>query len=136
MKYNCQTSWINLLSKQRNENKRYTSFEKQRLKLSEQIKLKVYVNIDTKGNIVTGSEQIYEADFVCIAGGLYPLAAAVAGCPFRYIPELGGHVPLHSETMETPLSGLFVAGNITGIESENCNGTRNCCWIFNCKTSK
>ena len=77
------------------------------------------VNIDTKGNIVTGSEQIYEADFVCIAGGLYPLAelAAVAGCPFRYIPELGGHVPLHSETMETPLSGLFVAGNITGIES-------------------
>lgn len=76
-------------------------------------------NIDTKGNIVTGSEQIYEADFVCIAGGLYPLAelAAVAGCPFRYIPELGGHVPLHSETMETPLPGLFVAGNITGIES-------------------
>ncbi|MGG0233310.1 NAD(P)/FAD-dependent oxidoreductase [Bacillus tropicus] len=76
-------------------------------------------NIDTKGNIVTGSEQIYEADFVCIAGGLYPLAelAAVAGCPFRYIPELGGHVPLHSETMETPLAGLFVAGNITGVES-------------------
>lgn len=76
-------------------------------------------NIDTKGNIVTGSEQIYEADFVCIAGGLYPLAelAAVAGCPFRYIPELGGHVPLHSETMETPLPGLLVAGNITGIES-------------------
>ncbi|MCU5370731.1 MULTISPECIES: NAD(P)/FAD-dependent oxidoreductase [Bacillus cereus group] len=76
-------------------------------------------NIDTKGNIITGSEQIYEADFVCIAGGLYPLAelAAVAGCPFRYIPELGGHVPLHSETMETPLPGLFVAGNITGIES-------------------
>ncbi len=76
-------------------------------------------NIDTKGNIITGSEQIYEADFVCIAGGLYPLAelAAVAGCPFRYIPELGGHVPLHSETMETPLTGLFVAGNITGIES-------------------
>ena len=76
-------------------------------------------NIDTKGNIITGSEQIYEADFVCIAGGLYPLAelAAVAGCPFRYIPELGGHVPLHSEAMETPLPGLFVAGNITGIES-------------------
>ncbi|MGE7887012.1 NAD(P)/FAD-dependent oxidoreductase [Bacillus cereus] len=76
-------------------------------------------NIDSKGNVMNGSEQIYEADFVCIAGGLYPLAelAAVAGCPFRYISELGGHVPLHSETMETPLPGLFVAGNITGIES-------------------
>ncbi len=77
------------------------------------------VDIDANGNIVAGSETIYEADFVCIAGGLYPLAelAAVAGCPFQYVPELGGHVPHHSETMETPLKGLFVAGNITGIES-------------------
>ncbi|MFS0906221.1 NAD(P)/FAD-dependent oxidoreductase [Priestia aryabhattai] len=76
-------------------------------------------DIDAKGNIVVGSETIYEADFVCIAGGLYPLAelAAIVGCPFQYIPELGGHVPHHSETMETPLEGLFVAGNITGIES-------------------
>ncbi|MBM7714876.1 sarcosine oxidase subunit alpha [Bacillus thermophilus] len=77
------------------------------------------VNIDSRGNIMSNSQTEYEADFVCIAGGLYPLAelAAVAGCPFRYIPELGGHVPVHSETMETPLEGLFVAGNITGIES-------------------
>ena len=76
-------------------------------------------NIDSKGNVINGTEKIYEADFVCIAGGLYPLAelAAVADCPFHYISELGGHVPLHSETMETPLPGLFVAGNITGIES-------------------
>ncbi|MDG1567386.1 NAD(P)/FAD-dependent oxidoreductase [Bacillus cereus] len=76
-------------------------------------------NIDSKGNVINGTEKIYEADFVCIAGGLYPLAelAAVAGCPFHYISELGGYVPLHSETMETPLPGLFVAGNITGIES-------------------
>ncbi|MEH7457214.1 FAD-dependent oxidoreductase [Bacillus sp. JJ1127] len=76
-------------------------------------------SIDAKGDIIVGSEEVYEADFVCIAGGLYPLAelAAIAGCPFQYIPELGGHVPLHSEAMETPLAGLFVAGNITGIES-------------------
>lgn len=76
-------------------------------------------DIDSSGNIEKGSDFIYDADFVCIAGGLYPLAelAAIAGCPFEYIPELGGHVPLHSEKMETPLPGLFVAGNITGIES-------------------
>ena len=76
-------------------------------------------NTDTYGNIISGTETIYEADFVCIAGGLYPLAelAAVAGCPFQHVPELGGHVPCHSEIMETPLEGLFVAGNITGIES-------------------
>ncbi|WP_102274126.1 NAD(P)/FAD-dependent oxidoreductase [Cytobacillus massiliigabonensis] len=74
---------------------------------------------DVNGTIIPGTETVNEADFVCIAGGLYPLAelAAVSGCPFQYIPELGGHVPHHSETMETPLTGLFVAGNITGIES-------------------
>ena len=43
--------------------------------------------------------------------------ASVIGCPFKYVEELGGHVPVHNEQMETPLEGLFVAGNITGIES-------------------
>src|SRR5699024_10876724 len=39
------------------------------------------------------------------------------GCPFVYQEELGGHVPIHNEKMETPLEGIYVAGNITGIES-------------------
>lgn len=75
--------------------------------------------ITPDGQPIAGSERVIPADFVCIAGGLSPLAelAAVAGCPFAYIPSLGGHVPLHNERMETPLPGLYVAGNITGIES-------------------
>ncbi|USK54201.1 FAD-dependent oxidoreductase [Cytobacillus solani] len=86
---------------------------------TEQVEGVRVADTDANGNIIPGTETVYEADFVCIAGGLYPLAelAAVSGCPFQYIPELGGHVPHHSETMETPLEGLFVAGNITGIES-------------------
>ncbi|RKP54101.1 FAD-dependent oxidoreductase [Cohnella endophytica] len=76
-------------------------------------------DIDSEGVPIPGTERLIEADFVCIAGGLYPLAelAAVAGCPFRYAPELGGHVPAHDESMRTPLQGLYVAGNITGVES-------------------
>jgi sarcosine oxidase subunit alpha len=75
--------------------------------------------VRTDGSVVEDTEKFVEADFVCIAGGLYPLAelAAVAGCPFRYVPPLGGHVPLHDESMRTPLSRLYVAGNITGVES-------------------
>lgn len=74
------------------------------------------VNID--GSVVKGTEEIIQADFVCIAGGLYPLAelASIAGCSFHYIEQLGGFVPLHSSTMETNLAGLYMAGNITGIE--------------------
>lgn len=77
------------------------------------------VTIDSNGTPISGTEREVSVDFVCIAGGLYPLAelASIAGCPFYYIAELGGHVPLHNERMETPLEGLFVAGNITGIES-------------------
>ncbi|ALC81713.1 MULTISPECIES: NAD(P)/FAD-dependent oxidoreductase [Bacillus] len=74
--------------------------------------------INADGEVVSGSEEHIQVDFVCIAGGLYPLAelAAVAGCPFYLVEELGGYVPLHNERMETPLEGLYVAGNITGIE--------------------
>lgn len=74
--------------------------------------------ISPGGNVVAGSEENIKADFVCIAGGLYPLAelASVGGCPFYLVEELGGYVPLHNERMETTLDGLYVAGNITGIE--------------------
>lgn len=74
--------------------------------------------INASGEVIEGTEENISADFVCIAGGLYPLAelAAVAGCPFYYIEELGGYVPLHNERMKTVLDGLYVAGNITGVE--------------------
>lgn len=77
------------------------------------------VHITPDGEIVPNSEEIIDVDFVCIAGGLYPLTelAAVVGCPFYYAEELGGHVPIHNEMMETPIEGIFLAGNITGIES-------------------
>ncbi|OMI25393.1 sarcosine oxidase subunit alpha [Bacillus haynesii] len=74
--------------------------------------------INAEGEVIYGSEEHIQVDFVCIAGGLYPLAelAAVAGCPFYLVEELGGYIPLHNERMESPLEGMYVAGNITGIE--------------------
>lgn len=77
------------------------------------------VDITADGEVISGTEEEFPVDFVCIAGGLYPLAelAAVVGCPFKYLEELGGHVPVHNDKMETPIEGIYVAGNITGIES-------------------
>lgn len=85
----------------------------------DQVESVTMVDVTAKGKVIKGTEQTIEVDFVCIAGGLYPLAelAAVAGCPTQFVESLGGHVPVHNEKMETPLDGLFVAGNITGIES-------------------
>jgi len=65
-----------------------------------------------------GKDKQVEVDAVCLSAGLYPMAdlAQVAGCPLVDIPELGGIVPIHGPDMSTPVKGLFVAGNITGIE--------------------
>ena len=40
----------------------------------------------------------------------------MAGCEFCYIPAFGGHVPLHNWDMETTIQGLYVAGDVTGVE--------------------
>ena len=40
----------------------------------------------------------------------------MAGCEFCYIPAFGGHVPLHDHNMETTVHGLYVAGDVTGVE--------------------
>ena len=76
------------------------------------------VTVTKEGEVIPGSEENIEVDFVCIAGGLSPLAELVAltGVPFYHVPELGGRVPLHNDEMKTNLEGLYVAGNITGVE--------------------
>ncbi|MCG7336558.1 NAD(P)/FAD-dependent oxidoreductase [Sporosarcina sp. ACRSM] len=86
---------------------------------TEKVESVTMCDLTPEGEVIPGTEKKIEVDFVCIAGGLYPLTelAAVIGCPFQYVEELGGHVPIHNEQMETPLEGLYVAGNITGIES-------------------
>lgn len=85
----------------------------------DQVESVTICDIHPDGQPIKGSETTIDVDFVCIAGGLYPLMelAALVGCPANYVEELGGHVPIHNEQMETPLEGLYVAGNITGVES-------------------
>src|SRR5690625_6945088 len=49
------------------------------------------VDVTIDGDIIRGTEQTIPVDFVCIAGGLYPLEEldAVVSCPFQYSVELG-----------------------------------------------
>jgi thioredoxin reductase len=74
--------------------------------------------IDKDWQPVPGTEQTLEVDTICLAVGLSPMSelAWMAGCQFIYIPSLGGHVPLHDEDMETTVPGIYVAGDIAGIE--------------------
>jgi len=74
-------------------------------------------NVDVDGRALGQAEQI-AVDLVCIAGGLYPLSelAGAAGCLMAHVEELGGEVPIFSDGLQTSEKGLFVAGNMTGVE--------------------
>ncbi|KYO66849.1 NAD(P)/FAD-dependent oxidoreductase [Thermovenabulum gondwanense] len=74
--------------------------------------------VDDKWQPVPGTEKVFNVDVMCIAVGLSPLAELLwqAGCQMVYVPELGGHVPLRNENMETTVPGIFVAGDVAGVE--------------------
>ena len=74
--------------------------------------------VDEKWNIIEGSEKTFDVDTVCLAVGLNPMTELLwmTGCEFDFIPAFGGHVPLHDENMETSKEGIYVAGDVTGVE--------------------
>jgi thioredoxin reductase len=74
--------------------------------------------VDKDWQPIVGTEQNLDVDTIGLAVGLSPLAelAWMAGCQFIYLPGLGGWVPVHDEAMETSLPGIYVAGDLAGIE--------------------
>lgn len=74
--------------------------------------------IDRSFNVIKGSEEIYDVDLVCIAVGLRPLSELcwMAGMKFDYLAELGGFVSVHDDNMQSSIAGVYVAGDVTGIE--------------------
>jgi sarcosine oxidase subunit alpha len=74
--------------------------------------------LDEKWRVVKGTERDIPCDFVCVSVGLKPTYELLyqAGCQMRFVPELGGHVPLRDKYLETSVSGLYIAGDVSGIE--------------------
>lgn len=70
---------------------------------------------------IKDSEKILEVDIVSIAAGLKPLAelAMMCGCECFYNSTLGGWVPIHNDNMESTQEGIYVVGDITGVEEAN-----------------
>ncbi len=78
----------------------------------------VIQQIDERFRPVAGTEKLLEVDTVCLAVGMTPRTrlAEMAGCRLANVPALGGKVPVHSLGMETSVTGLYVAGDVSGIE--------------------
>lgn len=77
--------------------------------------------VDENWNIIPGTEETLDVDVITIAAGLKPLTELVMmyGCNMEFDPVLGGWVPLHNRDMETSCEGIYVAGDITGVEEAN-----------------
>jgi thioredoxin reductase len=78
----------------------------------------VTVSVDEDWNPIAGTEKVHQVDMVCLAVGLSPLneLSRLAGCKLKYISELGGYVPLHDDNMETTQPGIYIAGDMAGID--------------------
>ncbi len=76
------------------------------------------VRVDETCKPRDGTERVLDVDVVCLACGLSPLAelAWMAGCRFTDVAPLGGLLPVHDENMETSVPGIYIAGDIAGIE--------------------
>jgi thioredoxin reductase len=85
------------------------------------VKQVVIAKVDNQFMPIAGTEEILEADCVAIGAGLKPSAELLRllHCKFTYNGVFGGYIPLHNEDMETSLSGVYVAGDTTGVEEAN-----------------
>jgi len=85
---------------------------------TDQVEGATIIAVDDSFKPIGGTEREFSVGCIAIATGLTPLAelASLCGCTFTYVPRLGGMLPIHSEDMETTVPGIYVAGDITGVE--------------------
>lgn len=78
----------------------------------------VYSQLDDNWNHIEGTEQEIEVDALCISVGLSPLSSLLGmmGAKMKYVPKLGGLVPVINEHHQTTLGNVFVAGDVCGVE--------------------
>lgn len=76
------------------------------------------VALDEKFREIAGTEEDIEVGCIAVAVGLTPLIelARLSGCKTSFMPRMGGFLPLHNKNMETSVSGIYVAGDISGVE--------------------
>ena len=74
--------------------------------------------IDSSFKFIPGTEKHFDVDTICLAVGLSPMSQLLkmAGCKMEDNPKRGGQVPVCDEYGRTSVPGLYVAGDVSGIE--------------------
>jgi len=76
------------------------------------------VQVDETWKPVAGTGKSFDVDTICLAVGLNPMSQVLrmANCEMVYVPSLGGNIPAHDLNQETSVPGIYVAGDVSGIE--------------------
>jgi thioredoxin reductase/Fe-S-cluster-containing hydrogenase component 2 len=74
--------------------------------------------VDAKWQVIPGSEKHFDVDTICIAVGLSSSTQLLkmAGCEMAEPAPGAGYLPVCSAVGETSIPGLYVAGDVSGIE--------------------
>lgn len=74
--------------------------------------------VDDRFQFIPGTEKHFDVDTICLAVGLSPMSQLLkmAGCQMEDNPKRGGQAPVCDEYGRTSLPGIFVAGDVSGIE--------------------
>ena len=74
--------------------------------------------VDSNFQFIPGTEKHFDVDTICLAVGLSPMSQLLkmAGCEMEDNPKRGGQVPICDKYGRTSLPGVFVAGDVSGIE--------------------
>ncbi len=74
--------------------------------------------VDEHFSFIPGTEKHFDVDTICLAVGLSPMSQLLkmAGAKMDDDPRRGGQVPVCDEYGRTSIPGVFVAGDVSGIE--------------------
>lgn len=72
--------------------------------------------VDKSWKVIPGTEKHFDVDTICLAVGLSPMSQLLkmVGCKMKDTPL--GYVPECDEKCSTSIPGIFVAGDVSGIE--------------------
>lgn len=76
------------------------------------------IQVDETWKPIPGTDKSFDVDTICIAVGLNPMnkLLRMSACKMVYVPALGGMVPAHDLNQQTSIPGIYVAGDVSGIE--------------------
>ena len=94
----------------------YLSHTIQRTDGEEAVEGVTIAEVDETWQAVPGTEKHFDVDTICLAVGLSPMSQLLHGAGCRMADTPLGFVPETGEHGETSIPGLFVAGDVSGIE--------------------